>query len=312
MTNQEKFDQCWQQAQKIVAAHRSEAPEGCDPQNSGIALATLVIGAGSAYMANEQSKKSAEAGSQLLNSKFKPVKFPDMPGYVPVNIQKLQNKTLNYDNKAYQLSDADFKRRHSPLVQAEKLFEAQTLQDQQGESELMPAVQNEFMRAGIGNALDAFGDTPGTLAPGSAGEASVARNLGLNILDFQDRNRNNRQQSLITAEQLFPRRNFGLSGADAGAVYSGNVGGRNAWNQANYASKVQGLQFNATGGQNFANAQQAQLNTNATAQAMAEAERNKAILSSAEMLAKLASSQAGKQSATPKPTYATSTTAAAA
>lgn len=118
------------------------------------------------------------------------------------------------DKRYYGRSDADFKKRHRGLFQAEKLFEDSVLEDQRGESELTPALQSEFMRAGLTGAGAAFGDTAGTLTPGSAAEASVARNLGTSIMGFQDRNRQNRMSSIAVAETLFPRRTFGLAGSD--------------------------------------------------------------------------------------------------
>lgn len=173
---------------------------------------------------------------------------PERPDFIPygspdaLNLEGIGNLDAlgtYYDRKFYRLSDKNFKRRHGGVLQAEKLFEDSVLNDQQGESELMPAVQNEFTRAGLVNALGAFGGTPGTLAPGSAGEASVARNLGLSVLGFQDRNRRNRQQSLLTAEAIFPRRSFGLSGADATTLSMLNAQGLNNYNQAAYSTDLQ-------------------------------------------------------------------------
>lgn len=173
---------------------------------------------------------------------------PDRPDYVPYGdpdalnlggISNLDTLGTYYDRKFYRSSDKDFKRRHGGVLQAEKLFEDSVLDDQRGDTELMPSIQNEFMRAGLSNALTSFGGTPGTLAPGSAGEASVARNLGLSVMGFQDRNRANRQRSLLTAEGIFPRRSFGLSGADAVSLSMLNAQGQNNWNQANYATETQ-------------------------------------------------------------------------
>jgi len=279
---------------------------------SYVALAGAVVGLGTSVYSGMQQKKAAAKAASASKGSFQPIVLPDMPKYIPVDLNNLQNTAVNYDTTAYGLSDRDFKRRHRPILQSEKLFEQGVLRDQQGDSELMPAIQNEYMRAGIGGALSAFGDTPGTLAPGSAGEASVARNLGLSITGFQDRNRANRERSLALAEQLFPRRTFGLTGADAAGVETANIAGLNAQNQAEYANQVQALQFNATGGANFANAQQNQLNVNAQGQALADAERNKAIISAGELIAKLGAGYAGTRSTTAAPTtYNTSAAAAA-
>jgi len=179
-------------------------------------------------------------------------KAPEMPKYIPYDQNQIQNLGVAQDQTYYGLSDADFKKRHAPLLSAEKLFENQTLKDQTGDTELMPALQGEFMRAGIGGALSSFGDattadgavTGGTIAPGSAGEASVARNLGNDIMGFQDRNRRNRLTSLTTAESLFPRRAFGLSGSDAANLSIANTAGENNWDQADYASQFQTDQYN--------------------------------------------------------------------
>lgn len=184
-----------------------------------------------------------------LNPKFKP---PEMPAYVPYNIGDLNKLGTQMDTGAYMRSDRDFTARRPGLVSAEKLFENQVLRDQTGDTELLPQLQGEFMRAGLSNALGAFGGATtadgavagGTLAPGSAGEAAVARNLGLSIQGFQDRNRQNRMTSLLTAEQLFPRRSFGLSGADAVNLNMANTAGQNNWNQADYATKFQTDQYN--------------------------------------------------------------------
>lgn len=312
MTRADKFKLCHERAAQIVALYRSKAPEGCDPLNTYVALATAVVGAGTAaYSAYSSKKAASKAAGQGIGGQFQPISLPDAPAFIPVDPNKLQSTAVDFDRQAYGLSDKDFSKRHAPLVSAEKLFEAQTLKDQTGDTELMPAVQNEFMRAGLRGALSSFGDSAGTLAPGSAGEASVARNLGVSILGLQDRNRTNRMKSLITAEELFPRRNFGISGSDAAQIGAANVAGMNNWNQAQFANEVQTEQFNATGGANFANSQQAQRNANAQAGAVANAESNKAILSAAEMVAKLGATYAGGKTQAGT-TYNTSAAAAAA
>lgn len=61
MTEAEQFEICLQQAQRITAAYRAEAPEGCDPQNTFAvtAIVVTVIGAGvSAYGQYQAGKQS--------------------------------------------------------------------------------------------------------------------------------------------------------------------------------------------------------------------------------------------------------------
>src|SRR4051812_26720848 len=100
--------------------------------------------------------------------KFKPKAV--MPKFRPTNWNGIQKDAIDQDKMFYARSDRDFKNRHGGIAEGEKLFEDQTLKDQKGENELLPAVQNEFMRAGLTDSLSAFGDSTGTLAPGSAGE----------------------------------------------------------------------------------------------------------------------------------------------
>lgn len=167
-----------------------------------------------------------------------------MPNFVPTDPKKLQKDAVGYDTEAYRLSDLDYKNRHPLMLSAEKMFESQTAKDMEGENELSPAMQNEMMRSGLTGALSSFGNTPGVLKAGGAAEAGVARNLGLSIAGFQDRNRQNRMSALSLAENLFPRREFGLSGADAAMIGASNNLSQNNWNQANYADNMQRKQFN--------------------------------------------------------------------
>lgn len=249
---------------------------------------TVVTAVGGAVAANQQQKKAQKAAQGLQNQQmdamgknvFRP---PTLPQYVPFNFDKTQAGAINQDIAAYQRSDADFKTRHAPLAQAEKVFEAQTLKDQQGESELMPAIQSEFMRAGIGKSLSAFGGgaLSSPLAPGGAGEAAVARNLGSSIADFQDRNRANRERSLTIAEDLFPRREFGMSGKDFVSSAVSDVQNQNAFNAAQYEREFQANA--AKVGQQTAqnNAQAQSQNALAAAQAQADAARTQAIIGAA-------------------------------
>lgn len=249
---------------------------------------TVVTAVGGAVAANQQAKK-AQAGAEAANAQGQAamgkIKFkaPWYPEYMPLDFKQTQKGAIEQDQQFYARSDADFKRRHAPTAQAEKLFEESVLKDQQGEHELMPMVQGELARAGIAGALESFGPAAGasSLAPGSAGEASVARNLGLGILDFQDRNRDNREKSLQLAEEIFPRRTFGMSGADFASNAANNAENTNAWAQAKYAADYDVAKTKygiATGQQNAVN----QGNTAmASAKAESDAARTAAIVNAA-------------------------------
>lgn len=249
MTSIERFQLCQEQARRIVASYRAEAPDGCDPINTWVAVAGTVVSVGvGAYQASQQKKAAAKQQQQMGSGSapsIPPVQFPDMPKYVPVDWPHLEENAAKTDLLAYKLSDQDYAARHPAMLGAEKAFEAQTLQDQTGDSKFLPQMQQEALRSGLGSSLSAFGDAGPVLARGSGAEADVAKNLGLSVLAFQDRNRQNAQRSLSLAEEIFPRRQIGLTGKDNAQVAIGNLSAQNAWNQANHAATVDELEFNA-------------------------------------------------------------------
>jgi hypothetical protein len=266
---------------------------------------TVVTAVGGAVAANQQQKKAAKSAETLQNQQLKAnssgvFRPPTMPQYMPFNFGSAQKGAIEQDTLAYQRSDADFKRRHGSIVEAEKLFETSVLKDQKGEHELMPQIQGEFMRAGIAGALDSFGDTGGatTLAPGSAGEASVARNLGVSIMGFQDRNRANRERSLSIAEDLFPRRTFGMSGADYVSHAASDVENRNAWASANYEREFAARQAEAGQQVQINNANTQSQNAYASAKAESDAARTAAIIGAATTALKAGATAYGSQSGT--------------
>lgn len=181
-------------------------------------------------------------GSVPKNPPFQPNQ--EFPAYEPIPVQPLLNQSIQADTEAYHRSDADFAQRHAPIVQAEKLFQTSALNDQKGDSTLSPEIQSELTRAGLQGAGGAFGDNASTLAPGSAGEASVARNLGVGIMNFQDRNRANRMASLGAAEAIFPRRNFGFGGETTTELGVADWAGKQNHNLADYNSQIQLQELN--------------------------------------------------------------------
>lgn len=235
----------------MVAACRAEAPKGCDPQNTWVAVAGTVVSVGvGAYQASQQKKAAAKQQQQMGGAShgapsIPPVQFPDMPKYIPADWHTLEHDAVKADVGYYGYSDRDFATRHPGMLAAEKAFQDQTVKDQTGDSKFIPQMQQEALRSGLGSSLSAFGDAGPTLARGSGAEADVAKNLGLSVLAFQDRNRQNAQQSLSLAEQIFPRRSLGLTGKDNAGIQLGNLSAQNAWNQANHAATVDELEFNA-------------------------------------------------------------------
>lgn len=236
----------------------------------GAIIAAGLIGAGATVGAgmysSSQQKKAASANAALANG-VPAINVPEYPDFIPNKFGQLNKGAITHDKRYYHRSDKDFAKRHGGMVQAEKLFEDSVLRDQKGESELMPALQREFVGAGLESALGAFGGDTGTLAPGSAGEANVATNLGLDIMGFQDRNRANRERSLALGENLFQRRQIGMSGQDKVAIKMGNTAGRNRFNEADYAAQLQAEMLKHGAATNQANVGIQQNNANASADA---------------------------------------------
>lgn len=261
-------------------------------------VAAAGVGAYSSYASNKAAdarQKAALAAQGGSGAKgFTPFTPPPMPAYVPQNITDIKKQALKSDTTGFATSDADFAKRHPELLGAEKAFELQTEKDQTGNTELMPQLQSEYMRSGLGNALGAFGDTGPTLAPGSSGEADVARNLGMDIQGFQQQNRQNREQSLGLAEGLFPRRQFGLTGEDTANLLTTNNLGQNNFNQANYAVQAGVAQTNYLAQAQNANAQTAQANVNAQAAATRQAASQQAISGIAQAALSGLSTTAGR------------------
>lgn len=118
MNKPDRFALCFELARRIVAAHRREAPEGCDPQNSGIAVGLGIASlAGGIYASNKQSKdakaaqKSAiEQNTELTQQQKKDLgdlidrldlgHVPDAAMYKPVNFNKQQLASVLGNQKA--------------------------------------------------------------------------------------------------------------------------------------------------------------------------------------------------------------------
>lgn len=160
---------------------------------------------------------------------------PSAPAYQPLNVNDVENQSVAMDQKAYALSDANFKANHGNIVQAENNFENQTLKQTQGGT-LTPALQSEYMRAGLGGALGSFGDVGTQITPGSAASSDVARNLGQDIMGFQQQQTGLETSMLGTSEALAPRRTFGLSGQNVANMLTNQNAAENSQAQQQYVT----------------------------------------------------------------------------
>lgn len=168
--------------------------------------------------------------------------MPKMPKFKPADIGQLSDQSIKYDREAYALSDADFDQRFPELNEAYGLLRDRTLNDMKG-GDLPQSIHNELLRSGITSSLGAFGGS--SIAPGSAQEAAVARNLGIGVMDYQNQMRKRQNEGIAMTSQLFQPRTFGFGGEGALQLSLANLAGQNNWNQANYASQVQAGQFNS-------------------------------------------------------------------
>jgi hypothetical protein len=176
-------------------------------------------------------------------SKFPSYKGPagGMPPYQPIDINALNALATQTSKGEYTAEQADLAARHPELVGAQKTFETQMASRLAGDQPLDPQVQATLMRSGLQGAAQSLGVS--NLGTGSAGQAAAARNLGLNIQQYQQAQRQEALTEFSYANQLFPQRQLGIGGQGAAQAYLSNVIGTNNWNQARYASDVQQAQY---------------------------------------------------------------------
>jgi hypothetical protein len=173
-----------------------------------------------------------------------------MPAFIKTDPQAIESQAVSMDKQAYGLSDADFRQRYPQLYNAQQTFMGNLNTQMSGG--IAPQLQNVWTTAGLGNALRSTGNW--SLGSGTTGMANVARNLGLDQMQYQNQLLN----QFNMANDTFRPRTFGISGADAAQIALANIAGQNNWNQADFAYKVQQAQYEAGQG-----AQQATLGANA-------------------------------------------------
>lgn len=175
-------------------------------------------------------------------AKFPSYKSPGpMPSYVPIDVQSLNALATQYSGEEYKAEAAQLAKTHPELAGAQKTFETQMASRIAGDQPLDPQVQATLARSGLMGAAQSLGVS--NLGTGDPGQAAAARNLGINVQQYQQAQR---QQALVEfsyANQLFPQRQIGIGGQGAAQSYLSNVIGQNNWNQADYASRVQQSQY---------------------------------------------------------------------
>lgn len=97
MTPEEKFALCLMAGRAIVAAYRAEAPAGCDPQNSYVAIAGTVISVGAGVYNSSQQSKAAKKASSAQSKAGEGINFGEKPKaaeYKPVDFTQEQMNTI--------------------------------------------------------------------------------------------------------------------------------------------------------------------------------------------------------------------------
>lgn len=106
--NRDLFDDCLAKAKQIVASYRSQAPEGCDPQNSWIYVGATVVSTGvSLYGQHSAQKKSEKFRDQQMKDAYSRLQalnagageevfgsVPEWAPYEPVDLSQSQLDTI--------------------------------------------------------------------------------------------------------------------------------------------------------------------------------------------------------------------------
>lgn len=202
------------------------------------------------------------------------------PPFIPYDVPQMWNEDSFYARKTATASDAFRAKRTPGWDQALKAGQSAILDDVKGDSTLMPMVQSEAIRAGLGSSLAAFGDQSNTsaLEPDSAATARVSTNLFGTANAMNQQIRDNRYRALQVGDQLFPETQVGLSGTDAATIFGANTLGKNEWNDADYHDKEENERLNWRVQVENLRTQAQQQNTDAAASAQSKAAGQQALV----------------------------------
>jgi hypothetical protein len=269
-TNKSRWEQCQRQAAEIVSRYRSEAPEGCDPQNTwvaiGVGVAGVAVSAGSAAYAQNKSKKAAEkAGQTQYNTT--PELLDDPSKVDPYQVLQ-QLAGANFTNMGYGKDQArsvnqfNYNQANKYLNKIQPQFSA--LQNQVGNNalsfsrgELPGDVQSQITRNAAQQGIQGgFGFGSQGAQGGALGNLNL-RNLGLTSLDLSKYGTNLGMQVNQNAKALLPNmqglQDYLLTPSQSLGIQQFNAGAQNQFDLANNQ-----LLNGAIGSQNQQLANQAQ------------------------------------------------------
>lgn len=201
MNKAEKFARCAVLAKGIVERYRAEAPVGCDPQNTYVAIAGTVISVGvGAYSASQQADA---AGNVQVGEK------PKAALYDPVDYTALQQQTIAGDQTNLSdigrlvrssnrvLTDADLNRIKRIIPGFMSMFATQG----NNTSSLLHGNLPYSDVLGIASNSGALANSLGT--PGTAGPATL-RDLGVSRLQAEQQGSGMLSSMIGEAEQISP------------------------------------------------------------------------------------------------------------
>lgn len=188
MTHAERFQICLDRAQEIVAAARAEAPEGCDPHGSYLAIAGVVIGAGTSVYSASQQSKAAKGASGAINSKSAGT-VPKAAEYEEVHVGKEQLHTI-FDNYKALDNIIPLDRRTNAFIDQDAMKRAtQFIPGYKSAMDTYGRAGNDLLNARLpfSDVLDVVSNrtdlTNSVGIPGQGGTNATLKDLGLSQLD---------------------------------------------------------------------------------------------------------------------------------
>lgn len=217
------FDACLAKAREIVESYRSQAPEGCDPQNSWIYVATTVVSTGvSMYGASKSRKESEKFRDQQMKDAYARLQalsgsagsevfgeVPEHAPYEPIDLTQSQIDTISGNLSSLQLA-SDLSGKTNDIVLAQDLKRIRALVPEYDTNmNRMGDVTRDLLlgRLPYGDVLDITANRSELSAnmgiPGGGANATL-RDLGLSQMGAIQQGGSMFQQMLQAAQAVNP------------------------------------------------------------------------------------------------------------
>ena len=190
MSNEERFQFCMMVAREIVARRRAEAPEGCDPKNTWVAVGVGVAGLATSFIASSNASDNA---NQIFGTK------PKVAPFIPVDLSVEQGKATASNLANYPNIQALIDKMIPGFSDAESAGVANAASEIKGQ--IPDDVAAQVQRSAAFKELQGGFDTGGG-TPNQAGLTIAPRDLGLTSLGLQQQGQNSLQLWSSIAQQL--------------------------------------------------------------------------------------------------------------